>query len=363
MANIAVAVKRNLNVVLVLLPILSFVAPVLILYSLYAWTFEQTYHGRTFLLFFLWLLVLEVILGWEKLQRSKLNKLLSIRTILFVATLLLPTIYVILANYYGLNTMISDLTTGYISPLKLDSTQTIIIAGQMSISIEYMVFAVLLCLMALVMYGINTLPEFSISTLFLGAIGSLFMIDELYPGGKATPLQALVPTTATLAEKVISFMGYHTSMSFAVDPNYGYMPYLFAQDPKNPLKFAYFGIAWPCAGIESLLLYTLTILLFLKKTGIPWQHRIVYFSVGAVVTYFINVFRVVTLFVIGIENGALSSEFQTFHNYYGMLYSITWIICYPLMIIGGQTLWGKIRSWKTEKKKTMDFSTQTSLTR
>jgi len=358
MPDIAQTVKRNVNIIIMLLPILSFIAPLPILYSLHAWSFEQTYHGRTFLLFFLWLVALEIILSWEKLQKNKVNKLRSIRTVLFIMALLLPTIYVVAANYYGLNTIITNLANQYISPA---DPQKDLDASLTTISTEYLVFAVLFCLIILLTYGINILADFSLSTFFLGIIGLLFAVDLLYPGGKLTPLEILVIPTAMSAANILNMMGYQTSISFGTHSFYGYMPNLTAFDPKNPLKFASFGIAWPCAGVESLLIYTVTILLFLKKTAIPWKHRIIYFAIGAVVTYFINVFRVVTLFAIGMENGPCSSEWQRFHNYYGMLYSITWIICYPLIIIGSRALWGKIRNWKIGTKKTVNFSTRTKL--
>lgn len=330
-----------------LLPIFSFVVPVLILYSLHGWTFEQTYHGRTFLLFFLWLVFLEIILGWEKLQKPRVNKLRSIRTVLFVIALLLPTTYVVAANYYGLNTIISDLTIQYISPLRIDSTQKAIIASQMPISFEFLVFAVLFCLVILVACDINILADFSLSITFPGIVGLLFIMDQLYPG-KLTPLQIFVPATATLAANVLTLMGYQTSLSFATS-----MPDLIAIDLRTGKGFRA-SINWTCAGVESLLIYTVTILLFLRKTTIPWKYRIIYFAIGAAVTYFLNILRVVTLFVIGVDKGGNSIEWQRFHNYYGMLYSVTWIICYPLIIIGTQVLWGKIRSWK-QAKKTLNF--------
>ena len=347
MANIIQAVKRNVHIIIMLLPILSFVAPFLILYSLYACTFEQTYHGRTFLLFFLWLVVLEIILSWEKLQNIEVNKLRSIRTVLFVIALLLPTIYVVAANYYGMNLMIQNLTSQYISPLNIDSTQKIVIASYMPISIEFLVFAVLFCFIILLEYGINILGDFSISTFFLGIIGVLFTIDYLYPQ-KLTPLQIFVPATATLAAKVLTLMGYQTSLSFATN-----MPRLFV----SPATYVY--IDWACAGVESLLIYTVIILLFLRKTTIPWKYRIIYFAIGAIVTYFINILRIVTLVLIII--GGNDAEFQVFHNYYGMLYSISWIVSYPLIIIGSRALWGKIRNWKNGTKKTVNFSIQTKL--
>jgi len=359
MPDIAQTVKRNVNIIIMLLLILSFIAPFLILYSLYSWSFEQTYHGRTFLLFFLWLVALEIILSWEKLQKNKVNKLRSIRTVLFIIALLLPTIYVIVANYYGLNTIIEGLAKQNISqddPLRNQH------ASLLTLSIEYMVFAVLFCLIILLAYGVNCLRDFSISTFFLGAIGMLFAIDNLYPYGKFSPLQIFVPATATLAGSTLNLMGYGTTITYIInDPIYGSYPFLGVKGFPR----AGFGIAWPCSGVESFLIYTVTILLFLKKTDIPWKHRIIYFAIGAVVTYFINILRVVTLFLIAIEKGPYFSindyDWQKFHNYYGMLYSITWIISYPLIIIGSRALWRRIRNWKTGIEDSTNFPTRTKL--
>lgn len=64
-----------------------------------------------------------------------------------------------------------------------------------------------------------------------------------------------------------------------------------------------------------------------------------YFAVGAVITYFINVLRIATIFTIGMQYGATSTQVETFHSYYGPLYSITWIIAYPLIIYAAQGLW------------------------
>ena len=342
-------VKRNVNILIILLPVVSFIIPLLILYSLYSWSFEQTLMGRTFFLFFLWLVSLETILSWEKLQKNMLDKLGSARTISFIIVLLLPTIYVIVANYCGLNAIIEDLAKQIITLPPTDPWQAHL-AGLAPLSTEYLVFAVFFCLIILLAYGINGLMDFSISTFFLVTIGVLFTINIIYPFGKFTPLQILVWPTAMLAANVLSLMGYQTSTFLTTDPYYGYTPRLTALDPKNPLRHASFGIAWPCAGIESLLIYTVIILLFLKKTAIPWKHRIIYFVVGAVVTYFINVLRVTTIFLIVMDYGFPSPQFQRFHDYYGMLYSITWIISYPLIIIGSRALWHKIRNWKIGTK-------------
>jgi exosortase/archaeosortase family protein len=124
----------------------------------------------------------------------------------------------------------------------------------------------------------------------------------------------------------------------------GLMPFLLVQDPMDPInRMAGYMIGWPCAGIESLIIYTMVILLFLSKSAIPLKLKIVYFFVGAVVTYFINVLRIVTIFLIAINGGDVAA----FHDYYGQLYSISWIISYPLILIGINALWTKIKERRT----------------
>jgi thaumarchaeosortase len=334
MLNLIQTVKKGINILRKLLPLFSFIIPFLILYSLYPETFEATWKGRTYYLFFLWLFLLEIILNWGELQTRKIK---LARKIALIISFLIPTVYVIVANFYGLNHMIENLAQQHNIPW----------AGVMPLSTEYLVFAALFALIILLEYGTSGLRNFSISAVFLGIIGVIYTIDNVYPGGKFTPFQIIVPTTATLAANVLNLMGYQTRF---LSPYEG-MPTLIAWDSHGRSSGA-IAIAWPCSGVESLLIYTVTILLFLKKSGIPWKHRVIYFIIGATVTYFINILRIVTIFVIAINRGNI----MIFHDYYGQLYSITWIIFYPLIIIGSRALWGKIKNWN---KRESNFSTRT----
>ncbi|MDI6904159.1 MAG: exosortase/archaeosortase family protein [Candidatus Bathyarchaeia archaeon] len=333
MLDIVQKFRKNTQILVKLSPVFSFIVPFLILYFLYPNSFEATWKGRTYYLFFLWLVSLEIILGWEEIQTNKVDKLRSVRTFAFIITLLLPTIYVFAANYCGLNAVIADLAKQNNIPW----------VEWILISTEYLVFTALFSLIILAEFGIIGLKDFSISVFFLGIIGAIYTIDNLCPYGRFTPFQILVPTTTNLAADILNLMGYQTRMSFISNhPVYGSMPYLAIKDSQGFWRG--FGIAWPCAGVESLLIYTVTILLFLKKTAIPWKHRMIYFVIGAIVTYFINILRIVTIFVISANGG----DVWTFHDYYGQLCSITWIISYPLLIIGSRALWSKIKERKVD---------------
>lgn len=339
MLNIKQKDEEKINILIKLLPLFAFIVPFLILYFYqdiahppypyyyrsYANTFEVTWKGRTFYIFFLWLAALEMVLGWEKLQLIKVNKLRSIRTVVFILSILLPTAYIVISNYYGLNVTIVDWAW----------QNKIAQCPWMPLSTEYLVLAVLFTLIIWLQYGISGLKNISLSPVFLATIGIIYTIDNIYQYGSFTPFQFLVPATATLAANVLSLMGYQTQW---MGQSHG-TPVLRAWNSKGS---AAFGIAWPCAGVESLLIYTITILLFLKKSVIPWKQKAIYFIIGAIVTYFINVLRIVTIFVISINGG----DWVRFHNIYGQLYSITWIISYPLIIIGSRALWRKIRTPK-----------------
>jgi len=126
------------------------------------------------------------------------------------------------------------------------------------------------------------------------------------------------------------------------------MPTLQATGPLGTAKFA---IAWPCAGIESLLIFTAVVLLFLQQMTISWKAKAGYFIVGAAVTYFINVFRIVTIFNLGMQYGINSNQVQAFHFYYGPLYAIAWIVSYPLIILISQGLWRKNKITKSIPNK------------
>jgi thaumarchaeosortase len=334
--NAAQTVKKDPTILIKIAPILSFITPLLILYYLYPASYEATWKGRTYYLFFIWLIFLELILNWEKIQANKLDKLKSIRTIAFIIFLLLPTLYVVAANYYGLNAIIDDFA----------EKNNIFWAHEMPLSTEYLVFTALFVSIVLLAYGYGGLMNHSISVIFLGIIGIIYTVDNVYPYGTFAPFQLLVPTTATLAANVLTLMGYQTEWTGQL---FG-TPILTVRKP-NQIIGPSFGIAWPCSGIDSLIIYSVTILLFLKDSVISWKQRTVYFLIGAAITYFINILRIATIFIIAIDYGATSTQVQQFHNYYGPLYSITWIMAYPLIIIGTQALWRKIKSRKISLKK------------
>lgn len=305
-------------------PLISFGITCLWLYLLDPLSFEIMWKGRTFQLFFIWLITIELILNWESIQIKKMT-FFSIKSLGYITLLTLPIVYVVVSNYLGLNEII----------VNLSQQMDIHWWDSMALSMEYLVFTLLFCLILFFSFGKDGLKEFSVPLFFLAVVGTLYTIDNIFPYGEFTPFQLMVPTTAMLAAIILGFLGYDTALI-----TIGNMSRLTATDPSIAMRSATFDIAWPCAGIESLLIYTVIILLFLKRTQISQKGKITYFLIGALITYFINVLRIVTIFLIGINQG----NFQVFHFYYGPLYSILWIIIYPLIILATQKFRKKLKT-------------------
>jgi thaumarchaeosortase len=331
--------KDKYNILLKLLPLIAFAVPLVLLYFLNPMdpylnlsaqnSFQSMWKGRTFQLFFIWLVAMEFILSWEtiKIELCKYNKA---RVIVFALVLLLPTLYVLFENYFGLN--------GVIASWAFQSG--VVFSGSMPLAIEYLVFSVLFCVIIFLSFGKRGLAGFALPAMFVGLVGVLYTIDNVFPYGQFTPFQLLVPTTATLAAGVLGLMGYTTMPGTDIATA---SPTLQAIGPLGTAKFA---IAWPCAGIESLLIFTAVALLFLKRMNISWKAKMGYFAFGAAITYFINVLRIVTLFTIAMTSPPLyenSPQVQMFHFYYGPLFAMAWIISYPLIILVSRGLWQKIK--------------------
>ena len=328
--------ERYSGFLLKILPLIAVTFPLVLLFSLNPMdphlkvsaqtSFELMWKGRTFQLFFLWLIALEFILSWETIK-TKIDFQNKTRFLGFAVTLLLPTLYVVLEYYLGLNNAI----------VNWSMQNGITWAGTMPIAIEYIAFSALFFLTVFTSFGRKGLTGFALPALFTVLVGVIYTIDNVFPYGEFTPFQLLVPTTAALAAGVLGLMGY--SIISGVDTLTG-IPTL---DVSGSLGSAKFAIAWPCAGIESLLIFTAVALLFLKRVNITWKAKIGYFVVGAVVTYLINVLRIATIFTIGMQFGVDSNEVNMFHFYYGPLYAMAWIVAYPIIILASTSTWRKIR--------------------
>ena len=304
----------------------SFLVPIIILYYLFPESFVTTWKGRTFYMFFVWLMFLETYINWEKLKTKAPFKLQQWKTIPFLFFLVFPTVFIFGLYFLEWEIFIGDLTKDISSAP----------AHYWSLSFEYIIFTICLSVLLLLKYGVEGLKLFSISTAFVGVIGSIYLLDTMYPYGAFQPFQALVPVTAYCAAQLLNSMGYKTTLASGLHGTTRLKLY-----NASGTYLVGYDIAWPCAGVHSLILYSLVILLFLKQLKLSAFQKFVCYIVGAIVTFFLNVLRIVSIYLVTVNYGQDAAT--VFHDYYGELYVVLWTLAYPFLIMGFQKLWLRTR--------------------
>ncbi len=302
--------------------LLTIITPICIAYILDPMSFNYTWKGRTLYLFFLWLIFLEIILAWDNFVRKDFSAYKGWRTFTLIALAVAPSLYVIVTNLKPVSESIVEL--GKLLGVLQDPW---FLELSWPLSLEYLALTVFFTLFIWFTYKKSGLSYFALSLFLLGAIGTVYMIDTLYPFGAFTPFQSFVPFTASAAGQVLEWMGYNTSLTFQIHGLSGVkLPVI--EVIGTGVKF---GIGWPCAGVQSLFIYTFTVLLLLRQMDTQIMFKIVYFVVGAIGTYIVNILRVVSIFLVAIHQGEIAAT--TFHDFYGEFYAMTWIVLYLAIVI------------------------------
>lgn len=308
--------------------------------------FLATFKGRMFYLLFLWLLFLESVIDWSKIVKKKPRN--YSRILPFFVCALVPLIYVLSVNFWGLDQVILRAGeylgfTGYAKVF------------HWPLCVEYLVFALSFLIGILFAYGKQGLGCFSIALTLLVGMSIVYAIDTFYPQGVFKPFEMLALPVTACAAALLDILGYRFVMQFQPGPNA--MPSISIWIPGVGWRGA--SIGWPCAGVHSLFLYVVIILLFFKRSSISTFRKFIYFVVGAFGTYFVNVLRIVTWFVILRNDGENAARF--FHNSLGELFFIFWIFIYILIIISIEKFmlvekasYGlqKLRNFRREDQKT-----------
>ncbi len=280
-----------------------------------------------FLLVFLWILFIESSIEWRKLVEEKPQRRSLV--IASLACALVPTAYILSTSFFGF-----DLTVLKIGQevFKIGAVNS---AGEpwdflflfWPLSCEYMVFAVSFLVAVTLAYKTRGLKALSISLTLLLGIGVAYTLDTIYPFGIFRPLQAFALPTAAVAAAFLDLMGYAVSLVFPVYSAASNLPSLTVTSGASTATVA---IAWACAGVQSLFLFVVIIFVFFKKAEISAFRKLAYFVIGLFGTFFVNVLRVTSILLIMLSSGQAAG--QVFHNTYGEMFSVIWILLYVLLI-------------------------------
>jgi len=291
-------------------------------------SFDVTWKGRLFLLIFLWFLVIESAIDWQKIAdaRPRSRRLIAASLILAIV----PTIYIFMTNFLGLDLELLKIGRYVfgIHSVAASNEPSDFLHLQWPLSLEYLVITVFSLSAVILAYKPRGLKVFSISFALLAGVSAAYMVDTLYPFGVFRPLQEMTLPTAATAAALFDVLGYNVILSYPVRTGDSLLPSLTVGIGG---KSASVAIAWACAGVHSLLLYVLVMFVFFKRTSISSFRKLSYFIIGFFGTFFANVLRVFSIIVVMIQYGQAAG--MVFHNSYGELYGFAWIFSFILLIV------------------------------
>jgi thaumarchaeosortase len=295
--------------------------------------FDYTWKGRLFLLFFLWLFVLE-FMNIKRSTEDQTPPRNKIKTILAIVCAAIPLIYIFSFNFLGFSETVLDVGSAIRGEYWLEYAPDPYYSLHVDwiLVAEYLMFTLSFLASIIFAYGKTGLKNFSITLGLIAGISLVYMLDTFYPYGLFRPFQMLTIPTAGLAAAFLEMLGYNFSLTYQPGPSN--VPKIMLYTPfQDGVAHAIgnVGIGWPCAGVHSLFLYTLIALLLFKRSEISRFRKLIYFIVGAIGTYFFNILRILTYFILLYYDGREVA--QTFHDVYGELYSVIWILSYMLIVI------------------------------
>jgi len=266
---------------------------------------------------FLWLVLLEIFLSRHKLPKFNIIAKLRQANVRFISgliVLLAPTVFTLWQFMSGGGDLVTLLGQLVGAPFpELD----------WPLAFESMLFTVCFVLSVWLLQSLIGLRRFKVSLFFIGAVGTFFMVDTFYHGGTVWFLQILVPPIASVAAFFLNVLDYPTTTSAYADG------YLLAVRKTGGYQMNLL-VYWPCAGVHSLTIYTIVILLLFKNMMVSSKRKIAYFLVGAVGTFMVNILRIVSIGIIGANLGPEASSL--FHEYYGELFFVVWIVAYLIAV-------------------------------
>lgn len=311
--------------------LLSILVPIVLLYAQDPASFEGTWKGRAPYFFFLWLYLTELLLHRDAVSPPSFRHLAAHRKLVLLVATLAPTLYVLVAPAATVPIVELGRVLGVPSGGRYGDG---FLVFHWPLSLEFLVLTLAFLTVTWSWGDWPAVNRLSIAHFFLSGIAVFFALDTFFPFGVLTALQQFVPVTVNAAAGLLDRLGYVTRVIPITDGSV-----LWVQSAARRFLVT---VYWPCAGIHSLAIYTFTLLLFLRDMAIPAARKLVYFAGGAVGTFAANVLRIAAICQLGVTIGP--SEASKFHDLYGELFFLIWLVLYVVALSVAEWAWARHRA-------------------
>lgn len=184
--------------------------------------------------------------------------------------------------------------------------------------LDYVLYALYILTVIALSLGISRLKDFPTPIVFLLGMAFILLLDATFPYGSMQSLQILMQPILAVTVFMLRAVGVKVDLvgceSLAVWGQKG---------------FLFINMYWQCAGILSMTIYLLVIVILMVKLQTSVRRKLVYAALGAVGTFFVNIVRI---FLIIYYGAFIDVNLRMFHESIGEVLFTVWIVIYLLVV-------------------------------
>jgi thaumarchaeosortase len=183
---------------------------------------------------------------------------------------------------------------------------------------DYIIYALFILSVVAFSFGVFKIKYFSTPLVFLSGMAFILLLDATFPYGSMESLQVLMQPILAATVFLLRAVGVRVDLvgfdSLAV---WGHKGFLFI------------NMYWQCAGILSMTIYLLVIIILMVKLDTTVTRKLVFATLGAIGTFLVNIIRI---FLIIYYGAFIDVNLKMFHESIGEVLFTVWIVIYLLTI-------------------------------
>lgn len=272
---------------------------------------ELARGGLLFIVFF-------ILIDWLDIRRNVSLKLDTGSLVEFLV-LMSGTFF-----YYGSVILLSPITTTLVSygfdiGVGRDTWSSWLLAW------DHVAYAIYLAGCVSIFIGKNNLSKIPVPFVYSIGMSVILLLDAFFPYGSLGPMQMWVQVMVPIVTWVLHLLGADVI-------GYGNVLRIVGQNGTFTLQ-----IFWPSAGVHSMLIYSIVVIVLMLKLPAPVKRKAIYASFGAIGTAFVNVFRISLIGVYAYLYAHTLQDLITFHDVIGEVLFLIWIIVFVSLVVELET--------------------------
>ena len=288
--------------------------PILFLFAVAPQTFELSWAGfgklgrggLFFVLFFLGFDLLDFKPG--KIRWNKRQKILT-------------AFVVVAATIYFVEVGLGQEVTNFIFSIGKSLGASGEVSNSFLMATDYIAMSIYLAVLTAVLFTLRSIRRVITPIVFSLGMLVFYMLDAFFPYGSLGPLQFwanfIVAGVAFLA-KVFGLPIYGFTNHLTINGLHGYYRLV---------------VYWPSVGVQSILIYSVVMIVIAAKLRAPVLRKFIYAAVGIAGTIFLNVVRIFTISYYGYVYATSGQQLDAFHNAIGEVLFPIWIVVFLVLIL------------------------------